>query len=98
MSLPNLHRDMQLLVELAGLSPAEALDAATRTAAAATNVLDTRGRVEVGKLADLVVLGADPTGDINNTKQVELVVKRGRLYAAFGLATRRVNPSSGVAP
>jgi hypothetical protein len=41
------------------------------------------------------VLGADPTGDINNTKQVELVVKRGRLYP---LATRRVNPSSGVAP
>ena len=94
-SLPNLHREMQLLVELAGLSPAEALDAATRTAAAATNVLDSRGTVEVGKLADLVVLGADPTGDINNTKQVELVVKRGRLYA---LATRRLNPSSGVAP
>ena len=97
-SLPNLHREMQLLVELAGLSPAEALDAATRTAAAATNVLDSRGTVEVGKLADLVVLGADPTGDINNTKQVELVVKRGRLYGALGLAPRRVNPSSGLAP
>jgi len=79
-SLPNLHREMQLLVELAGLSPAEALDAATRTAAAATNVLDSRGTVEVGKLADLVVLDADPIADIRNTERVMMVVKRGRVY------------------
>jgi imidazolonepropionase-like amidohydrolase len=46
-------------------------------ATAATNVLDTRGTVAVGKLADLVVLGGDPTEDISNT---ELVVKRGPVY------------------
>ena len=80
LSLPNLHREMQLLVELAGLSPAGALDAATRTAAAATNVLDSRGTVEVGKLADLVVLDADPIADIRNTERVMMVVKRGRVY------------------
>jgi imidazolonepropionase-like amidohydrolase len=79
-SLPNLHREMQLLVELGGLSPAEALAAATRTAAAATNVLDSRGTVEVGKLADLVVLAADPTVDVTSTTRVVLVVKRGHVY------------------
>jgi imidazolonepropionase-like amidohydrolase len=79
-SLPNLHREMQLLVELGGLRPAEALAAATRTAAAATNVLDSRGTVEVGKLADLVVLAADPTVDVTHTTQVVLVVKRGHVY------------------
>jgi len=79
-SLPNIHREMQLLVELASLSPAEALDAATRTAAAATNVLDTRGTVEVGKLADLVVLDDDPIANIRHTEGVVMVVKRGRVY------------------
>jgi imidazolonepropionase-like amidohydrolase len=79
-SLPNLHREMQLLVEMGGLSPSEALTAATRTAAAATNVLDSRGTVEVGKLADLVVLEANPTTDVAHTTGVVLVVKRGRAY------------------
>jgi imidazolonepropionase-like amidohydrolase len=65
---------------LGGLRPAEALAAATRTAAAATNVLDSRGAVEVGKLADLVVLAADPTVDVTHTTQVVLVVKRGHVY------------------
>ena len=79
-TLPNIHREMQWLVELGGLSPAEALDAATRTAAAAANALDSRGTVEVGKLADLVILAADPLTDIRNTERVEGVVKRGRMY------------------
>jgi imidazolonepropionase-like amidohydrolase len=38
-----------------------------------------RGTVEVGKLADLVVLRDDPLRDIRNTRSIELVVKRGRV-------------------
>ena len=76
-TLPNIHREMQLLVEIGGLTPAEALDAATRTAAVAANVLDSRGTVEVGKLADLVVLAGDPTADIRNSERVEGIIKRG---------------------
>jgi len=79
-TLPNLHRELQLLVELGGLTPAQALDAATRTGAAAAGVLDSRGTIAAGKLADLVVLAADPTVDIRNTEQLEVVIKRGRIY------------------
>jgi len=43
-------------------------------------VLDSRGTVEVGKLADIVVLQADPTTDVAHTTRVVLVVKRGRVY------------------
>jgi imidazolonepropionase-like amidohydrolase len=78
--LPNLQREMALLVEIGGLSPSAALDAATRTAAAATNVTESRGTVEVGKLADLVVLDGDPTQDIHAAELVVMVVKRGRAY------------------
>ncbi len=80
LTLPNLHRELELLVRLGGLSPAEALRSATRDAAAVLGALDSRGTVEPGKLADLVILGADPLADIRNTRSVELVVKHGHLY------------------
>lgn len=79
-TLPNIHTELELLVDRAGLTPAEALRAATRNAATAIGVLDTRGSVEAGKLADLVVLRADPQQDIRNTRQVELVVKHGKVF------------------
>ncbi len=78
--IPNLHEELQLLVERAGLTPAEALRAATRNAAEAIGVLDSRGTIEAGKLADLVVLRADPLRDIRNTRQIEMVFKHGKAY------------------
>ncbi|HEY7503892.1 MAG TPA: amidohydrolase family protein [Gemmatimonadales bacterium] len=77
--LPNLHRELELLVTLAGLTPAEALESATRDAAAALGAGSMRGTIEVGKLADLVVLREDPLLDIRNTRSIHLVVKRGRV-------------------
>jgi imidazolonepropionase-like amidohydrolase len=79
-ALPNLHRELQLLVTMAGLSPAEALESATRDAAAVLGAGSLRGTVEVGKLADLVVLESDPLLDIGHTRSIQLVVKRGRVY------------------
>ena len=81
LSLPNLHRELELLVTLAGLSPAEALESATRDAAAVLGAQRVRGTIEVGKLADLVVLRSDPLLDIRNTRSIELVVKRGRVVS-----------------
>jgi imidazolonepropionase-like amidohydrolase len=78
--LPNLHRELELLVTLAGLSPAEALESATREAAAVLGAQGIRGTIEVGKLADLVVLRADPILEIRNTRSIQLVMKRGRVY------------------
>ena len=80
LTLPNLHRELELLVTLAGLSPAEALESATRDAAVVLGAQSLRGTIEVGKLADLVVLRSDPLRDIRNTRSVQLVMKRGRVY------------------
>ena len=73
----SLHRELELLVE-AGLSPREALAAATRTAAAIGQA-QTLGTLEVGKRADLIVLGADPIASIGALHQVEVVIRDGRV-------------------
>jgi imidazolonepropionase-like amidohydrolase len=73
----SLHRELELLVE-AGLSPREALIAATRTAAAFLGQAQMLGTVEVNKTADLVVLGADPVASITAFRHIEIVIRDGR--------------------
>jgi imidazolonepropionase-like amidohydrolase len=80
LALPNLHVEMELLVRLGGLTPAEALQSATRNAAMLLGIQASRGTIEVGKFADLVVLTADPLADIRNTRSIRMVIKRGRVY------------------
>jgi adenine deaminase len=63
----------------AGMPPAEALLAATRDPARALDLEDEIGTVRPGLVADLVLLGADPLADIENTRAIEAVVIRGRL-------------------
>jgi imidazolonepropionase-like amidohydrolase len=75
----SLHDELALLVE-AGLSPAEALRAATLNPAIFMNATDSLGVVEAGKRADLVLLDANPLEDIHNTTKVRAVVLNGRLY------------------
>ena len=74
----SLHDELALLVE-AGLTPLEALQAATRNTAQAMGLGDELGTVEVGKLADLVLLDADPLAAITNTTRIAAVVANGRL-------------------
>jgi imidazolonepropionase-like amidohydrolase/Tol biopolymer transport system component len=62
-----------------GMSPLEALKAATTTPAKALGFKDI-GAIEPGKLADLVVLDADPLADIRNSDKVRYVMLGGRLY------------------
>jgi imidazolonepropionase-like amidohydrolase len=80
LALPNIHKEIELLVRLGGLSPAEALLSATRNSAVILDAGETRGTIEAGKLADLVVLGANPLTDIQNTRTIQYVVKRGKVY------------------
>ena len=63
----------------AGLSDAEVLAAATRVGAQILKLGDRLGTVEPGKLADLVIVGADPLRDIENLRQVRHVIADGRL-------------------
>lgn len=71
----SLHRELALLVE-AGLTPAEALTAATATPAKAFH-LDDRGVIEAGKRADLVLVKGDPTRDIKAARNIVAVWKIG---------------------
>ena len=70
------HRELELMVR-AGLSPMEAIVAATRNSAAVLQASD-RGTLEPGKRADFLVLAADPTVDIRNTRQLVAVWHGGR--------------------
>ncbi len=73
-----LHRELEFLVE-AGLSTQAALAAATSAAAAALGQGENLGTIEAGRIADLVVVAADPLQSIVGLKQVDLVVRDGRV-------------------
>lgn len=74
----SLHEDLALLVE-AGLTPMQALQAATRNPAEFLGKLDSQGTIEKGKYADLVLLDANPLADIGNTQKIRAVILRGKL-------------------
>ena len=63
----------------AGMTEMQALIAATHTSADLCGVSDRLGTVEPGKLADLLVVAADPLADISNIRQCKMVFKGGRL-------------------
>jgi imidazolonepropionase-like amidohydrolase len=75
----SLHEELATLVE-AGLTPLEALRDATLDPARVLGLADSLGKVESGKLADLVLLDANPLEDIRNTRRIRAVVADGRLY------------------
>lgn len=74
----SLHRELELLVE-AGLTPMEALQSATRNAAAYLGKQKEWGTIEKGRVADLVLLDANPLEDIRHTRRIAAVVVRGRV-------------------
>lgn len=72
----SLHDELELLVE-SGLTPAAALQAATINNARALKQSNELGSVEEGKLADLVILDANPLTDIKNTRKIYRVIRGG---------------------
>jgi imidazolonepropionase-like amidohydrolase len=80
-AMPSVHEEMALLVEHAGFTPLQAIEAATRGGAAALGQSAKRGTITPGKLADLVVLDADPSRYIRATTKIDFVVKNGRVYS-----------------
>jgi imidazolonepropionase-like amidohydrolase len=71
-----LHRELELLAQ-AGIPNLEVLKIATLNGARPMGKQDHMGSIEYGKIADAVLLGADPTVDIDNTKRIDLVMKAG---------------------
>jgi len=74
----SLHEEMALLTQ-AGLSPMQALQAATRNPADFMGVSQKQGTVEVSKNADLLLLDANPLDDIHNTEKIRALVIHGKL-------------------
>jgi imidazolonepropionase-like amidohydrolase len=95
-----LHRELARLVD-AGLTPMQALHAATTAPARYLKAESEWGQVRVGLRADLVLLDADPRSDIRNTSRIRQVVVGGRwlsrdvLDVMMRAARLRLNPGGG---
>jgi len=76
----SLHRELEVLVEQAGISEMAALKTATYNPALYFNMEDELGTIDQGKIADLVVLSKDPLEDINHTTTIEVVIKDGFVH------------------
>ena len=90
-----LHEELALLAR-GGMSPFEVLQAATLEPARYFGMLDSTGTVAAGKLADLVLLDANPLQDIRNTRRISAVVANGRLFA--GADRERLLRVAGASP
>jgi imidazolonepropionase-like amidohydrolase len=75
----DMAREMAMMVRF-GLTPMQAITAATRNSAENLDVLHSVGTIEVGKLADLLLVDGDPSVDIESMSRVVLVTKDGTVY------------------
>ena len=92
----SLHDELRLLVE-AGFTPLEVLRAATLSPAVFLGLSDSLGTVEAGKVADLVLLEANPLLDIHNTNRIVAVISEGRVLDRKVLDTMRA-PTAATVP
>jgi len=80
----SLHDELELLVH-GGLSPLQALQAATKNAVKFLHLEKELGTVEKGKLADLILLDENPLEKISNTRKINAVIANGRLFSRADL-------------
>ncbi len=81
----DVHRELETIVA-AGVSPADALKAATLSPAVYFGLEREYGSVEAGKVADLLLLEANPLDDIGSTQRIRAVVFNGNMYDREALA------------
>lgn len=92
---PQSQRELELLVE-GGIDPLDAIRIATLNAAVFLGRADEVGSVAEGKLADLVLLSADPLADISHLQEIDTVIQGGQVVdrAALDLPVNRRETSS----
>jgi hypothetical protein len=91
-----LHDELSLFVDK-GLTPAQALSAATRAGPAWFNQLGRYGSVETGKAADMVLLDRNPLKDINATRSIRMVVMNGKTFDRTALDAMLADTRARVA-
>jgi imidazolonepropionase-like amidohydrolase len=77
------------LVEL-GMTPSQAIVAATKNGALASKALKEFGTIEKGKIADILVLAADPLADISNIRKLDVLVRDGKIIDRGSLPTKPI--------
>ena len=82
---PALHRELELMAD-AGIPASEIVRIATLNGAIFLGKEREMGSIEEGKIADMVLLAADPTEDINNAKEILEVIKGGQIVDRSGLS------------
>ena len=93
-----LHDELRLLVEEAKLTPRAALWAATVGPARFAKLDDRLGTIAPRRIADIVLLDADPLADIRNTRRIFSVVQNGRVFSRTELDSILANVRRDVAP
>ena len=87
------HREMELMVK-AGLTPMQAIQAATANGAKFLGLENQYGTLEPGKIADLIILGADPLEDIRNTRNIDEVWMNGERVNRDELPISTASPTA----
>ena len=88
----DLHNELTLFVE-AGFTPMEALQSATMKPAKFFGKQDSLGTIEKGKIADLVLLDANPLEDISHTRKINSVIIGGKLVPISKLRDQFLDPA-----
>jgi imidazolonepropionase-like amidohydrolase len=81
---PSVFREMEIMIQ-AGLTPLQILRSATSNGAKTMGMERAIGTLAPGKLADLVILDADPLADVANLSRIHRVIKDGRMFVPDGL-------------
>lgn len=81
----SLHDELTVFVKEVGMTPAQAIERATRRSARFLRLGDSIGTVERGKVADLLILDGDPLADITNTRRIIAVILRGQYHDSASL-------------
>ncbi len=82
---PSIYSEMEAMQD-AGVPAADVIVMSTRNGARAMGRLDDFGTLESGKIADLLVLGGDPSVDVANFREIEWVMRAGVMHAVSDLS------------
>jgi imidazolonepropionase-like amidohydrolase len=85
-----VHQELELLVE-AGIPPLQAIKIGTLNGAAYLNLENNLGSIEVGKIADMILLSKNPLADIRNTRSIDKVFKDGKVVDRSALTDLPIN-------
>ncbi len=88
-----LWQELEVMVE-GGMTPIQAIVAATKTAAEAMNLFDQIGSIDVDKQADVIVVDEDPTINISTLSKVSFAMKAGKIYLHENVANQNITRSA----